>query len=520
MISIAQRTVREINGLRPFQRETMDAIQSDAEIIVVEAPVGSGKSYIVQKAANYWNGPIVLTYPTKILMDTQRRTLKAEFPGSIIWPYESGIPRDNAPTIFYYSSDSLFTFLKRQNIDYCLDRSELMDKILHQHFFASKRNVLLTSPDVLHLLVNMKAYRGYKRLLSFFTGALVVFDEFHLYVGLKHFSNLIDNLLNRGIKKIVLLSATPVFSSELQTLFKRYRTCKVDFSSSIGEEGGKIFNYPLNLEFVNCRYTKRDELLKVLHRYIPKLPKPLAIIMDSIFRLRHIMPLLKSEFGSQFKFMEYSGFVKDSTTLDEKSILVGTSSIEVGINMVFKSLITEVSYWTSAIQRIGRVGRFCNGEVVVLTTKNMTPYIKSKTTMSRDELENNVLKSALKDIRMSHVCGEMFRGDSFPFLIYDIDSKSFLSYTESIFALYEPQKWVDDWQTLNINEKRQVLVRYGIPEEDASDILLRDKLFPFWGIIDGRLREKYERISIHHDGDELTVLCEESNRKFYFEGRV
>jgi len=47
--------------------------------------------------------------------------------------------------------------------------------------------------------------------------------------------------------------------------------------------------------------------------------------------------------------------------------------------------------------------------------------------------------------------------------------------------------------------------------------LLKDKLFPFWGAIEGRLRNKYERVSVHAEDDELTILCEESNMRYDFE---
>ncbi|MCL0071142.1 type I-D CRISPR-associated helicase Cas3' [Thermodesulfovibrionales bacterium] len=514
---VAQRTVKEIDGVRPFQKATLDALDSKAQIIIVDAPVGAGKSHIVRQAIDRWQGAVVLTYPTKILMDAQRSAIKSDFPDSIIWPYETGIPKNNAPTIFYYSSDALVAFIKQQNMDYCLDRSELIDTILHQHFFASRKNILLSSPDVLHLLVNLKAYRGSQRLLSFLTGAIVVFDEFHLYIGLKHFPKLLDNLFESGIKKAILLSATPVSSEELLIIFEKYETLHVDFSESVGDAKDKTFNYSLNLEFVNRRYTKKDELFAMLNYYIPKLPKPLAVIVDSVFRLRHLMPMLKRKFSEKWKIIEYSGFLKDNPSLDEKTILVGTSSIEVGVNMVFKSLITEASYWTSAIQRIGRVGRFCNGNVVVLTTKNMEPFMSSKSNISRDELENEILKSALKDIKMTHVSGDMFRGDSYPFLVYDLDSGILSNYTDSIFAMYEPQRWIDDWQSFSLQEKKRQLEKYITSEEVITDILLRDKLFPFWGIIEGRLRDKYEKISVHAKDDELTIFCEGSNMRFDFE---
>lgn len=517
MISIMPRTIKELNGLRPFQKETIDTLRSNGQLIIVEAPVGSGKSHIVRQIADHWYGAVVLTYPTKILMDSQRWTLKNDFPNSVMWPEETGIPQNNAPTIFYYSTDALVSFLKQQKKDYRLDRSDLLDTVLHQQFWGSKRNIMVTSPDVLHLLINLKAYRGAERIKTFLNGSVVVFDEFHLYAGLKNFPKLLDNLFESGIKKIILLSATPVSSEELQMLFDKYEARRIDFKDSIGGTGDKIFNYPLTLEFVNCRYTKQNNLIAVLQQYIPVLPKPLAIILDSVFRLRLIMPLLREEFGSQWNIIEYSGFHKDNYSLDEKTILVGTSSIEVGINMVFKSLITEASYWTSAVQRIGRVGRFCDGKVIVLTTKNMEPYISSKNTISRDELENSILKSALKDIRMTYVCGDMFRGDSYPFIVYDINFKRLSTYTESIFSMYTPEKWINDWQCLNIQEKEKQLRKYVNNDAVVSDILLRDSLIPFMGFIAGHLRDKYEKISVRAENEELTILCEDSNMRYDFE---
>lgn len=521
-LTIEKRTVKEINGIRPFQRSTLDALNSKAQIIIVDAPVGSGKSHIVRQVIDHWNGAVILTYPTKILMDSQRSALKHDFPDSIIWPYDSGIPKSNSQSIFYYSSDSLINYLKEQKVDYNLDRSELIDRILHQHFFATSKNIFLTSPDVLHILYNLKGYRGSKRLASFFTGSIVVFDEFHLYVSLKHFPELIDYLFNCGIKKIILLSATPVISEEMNSLFEKYETLKVDFSDSIGTEDDKIFNYPLNLEFVNCQFTKIDELLPILKQYIPILPKPLAIIFDSVFRLRHILPLLKTLFDDKWRIIEYSGFYKDPPELDEKTILVGTSSIEVGINMVFKSLITEASYWTSAIQRIGRVGRFCEGNVIVLTRKNMEPYILSKSNLNRDELENNILKSSLRDIKMSHVCGDMFRGDSYPFLVYDVDVKKLSSYSDSIFAMYDPKDRtrINEWQILPLNKKKELLKKYIRNDNELIDIIFKDKISPFWGLIEGKLRNRYENISVQLDEDELVIICENSNETYYFEKRM
>lgn len=90
-LSIRQRTVKEINGIRPFQKATIDSLDSQIQIVIVEAPVGSGKSHIVRQIVDHWNGAVVLTYPTKILMDAQKSALKSDFPNSIIWPDETGV---------------------------------------------------------------------------------------------------------------------------------------------------------------------------------------------------------------------------------------------------------------------------------------------------------------------------------------------------------------------------------------------------------------------------------------------
>jgi superfamily II DNA or RNA helicase len=74
MISVMPRFVKGQNGLRPFQKDILNALQSQFKLIIVEAPVGAGKSYIIRKLIedDRLSGfPIILTYPTKILMNVQ-----------------------------------------------------------------------------------------------------------------------------------------------------------------------------------------------------------------------------------------------------------------------------------------------------------------------------------------------------------------------------------------------------------------------------------------------------------------
>jgi len=101
----------------------------------------------------------------------------------------------------------------------------------------------------------------------------------------------------------VFLSATPVTSEEFQAIAQNNLIEMIEFKDSIGKESDKMFNYPLQLYIEECRYTRLDVMLERLRKYFPIIPKPLAIIFDSVFRLRHIKPILEREFGKQFVFM-------------------------------------------------------------------------------------------------------------------------------------------------------------------------------------------------------------------------
>ncbi|MEW6455476.1 MAG: type I-D CRISPR-associated helicase Cas3' [Acidobacteriota bacterium] len=521
-LKIGPRYVRQNkDGFRPFQRQTLEAIKnSDAILIFVEAPVGSGKSYIIRNLIQdrYFQDTgkrIILTYPTRILMDAQVGAMRKELKDTAIWPDDDFIP--NGINIFNYSSNSLFRYLVNKGIDIELNKSELIKQAVIQSRLFSKRSVIITSPDVLHLLINRETYKSSKRLQNYLQGAIVFFDEFHLYVNLSNFLELIKNLLDGIASKVVLLSATPYMSKELSTLNNIYPSLNISFTDSVGNKRDAEFNFPLDIEIRAFKFTKLDLVYENLKELIPSIPKPAAIIFDSVFRLQHIKKKLINTF-KQYKFYEWSGLEKaKSFSLDDKSVVIGTSAIEVGIDMDFKSLITEASYWTSAIQRIGRVGRKSNGTVVILTKNDFGWAVKDQTCFERDVFEKSILQEVLRDPSGKLVSGEMFRGDSYNFLLYDIDTKNITPYNEAIFSMFEPEEIVDDWMTLDRHKKQEILKRYGIADTKIKEIIIHDKIFPFWGVGSGRLRDEYFNVTtkyIKEDG-ELHIIA---NEHFIFYG--
>ncbi|MHB9053372.1 MAG: type I-D CRISPR-associated helicase Cas3' [Thermoleophilia bacterium] len=521
-LKILSRSVKQDpDGRRPFQTQTIGALLGPARVITVEAPVGSGKSYIIRQLAEnegLAGRPLILTYPTKILMDAQVNCIKKDYHQVRHWPDEAEQAADI--TLFEYSTSALVRYLEKHPNLARLDKSQLIANILLSHQLYARRNIFVTTPDVLHL-IKKGAYRSSRRLSSFLNKPIVFFDEFHLYTHLENFAPLVEWLLDQLEAKVVFLSATVTSNNDLSEILERYEKELITFDDSLGTEDDTVFNYPLKLTAVPCLYTRKDALFEALSMYLPKLPKPCAIIFDSVFRLQHLKPTLQDAFPD-LSFFEYSGITKDSLDFNDGTVVLGTASVEVGVEMPIKSLITEAAYWTSAIQRIGRVGRKEAGEVVLLTRVNLAPYLGNSKTLSRKEFEEQILKEALAEQMGGMVAGEMFRGDSYPFLIIDADRYIARPYTEAVFSMFDIDNSfiVDDWRCLNTVEKQEILQKeFGLPGVQVKKLLLQDKLIPFWGVVTGKLKERYEPIAVKQDEERLTIILspDELGIPYYFE---
>jgi hypothetical protein len=102
--------------------------------------------------------------------------------------------------------------------------------------------------------------------------------------------------------------------------------------------------------------------------------------------------------------------------------------------------------------------------------------------------------------------GEMFRGDSYPFALVDADTGRPCFYDQSIFALFDIDEEVGDWRLLRVEEKRQILRDWMVKRDAEDEILLRDRVIPFWGLLRGSLRPKYRRVdACRENEDGLTV---------------
>jgi len=523
-IKIASRSAPyDERQMHPFQRRTLNAVsRNDSQIIIVEAPVGSGKSRIVRDIAldPCRKNPVILTYPTKILMEAQLSSLKNEAKNLKIWPDD--LPKYGSIQAFNYSTDALIRYMTKKGITAPPDRGSLWQKVLFTHEGMGGPFLLVTTPDVLWLLFIAEVYRPANKLQNYLQNAIVVFDEFHLYYGLDTFPDLIQKLLNTVAQKIILLSATPILSETLYQMQQLFVTEVISFEES-NQGAGRIFNYPIKINIHTFRHTNIDEAEQEMRHVLQDLPTPAAIIMDSVFRLAHLRKRFLANPISGLRFKEWSGRLKEGhAALKEGDVILGTSSIEVGIDMVFKGAIIEAWEWPSTIQRLGRIGRHAEGVAHLFTrSRDLEIALGDKTEWGRTEFEQQVLKAGLIDPRTESIHGSGFRGRNFPMLMYDEELKEAILYSEQILCQYNVTDREEYWQEKSLDEKRNFLKReLRLRNETVEELLLNDALVPWYGVLKGTLSDKYYRIEhLRFDPHENELTIQTANDSFAFYGR-
>jgi len=525
-LKIGPRFVKQSHdGLRIFQRQTLDAIKnSNAKLIIVEAPVGSGKSYVIRKLlelSEFERRPLVFTYPTKILMESQIGSLEKDIgKGKIgIWPYSKFV--SNGINIFLYSSDSLLYAMRQKKIESFSSRGKLLDNLFFDLQWHSKQGGVITSPDVLFLVYSKEVYERSREIQNALANAVVFFDEFHLYSELNNFPALVDELLSKNIDKIVMLSATPYESESLKEIKNKYKVEQIDFTNSLGTDKDEVFNHRLDFSCCSFKITDIRQTIGQLLPLVESLPKPMAYISDSIFRLQHVKRYLQNQQLDKVQIIEWSGLEKErKTILTDKSVVLGTSAIEVGIDMPLKSLVFEANYWTSAIQRLGRVGRKETGKAIIFTRKDLEPFIKDKKEWDRSTFESKILKGAFPDPREDLVFGDCFRGRNYNFLLFDTELNKYFTYHEALFSMYDLEDDHEyEWQLKSQDEKRKILKEFRVPQLDWDTLLLKDQLFPFWGVVKGKLAREYSQrpeVIYDYNRNELRIFAKND---YYFYGK-
>lgn len=271
---------------------------------------------------------------------------------------------------------------------------------------TQQSEILLTNPDIFHYL-HRHAYltpqdspnKLWSPIDTRFD--LFIFDEFHIF-NAPQIANVINTMLlikhtNRR-KKYLFLSATPdkhlinlLEKAGFQTKLidplseNKYRfPDTVDRSMELQGEGWRQVSRGISLTFISLESTYQAtetwlwENRNLIEDYFQQHPGSKgAIILNSIAAVKRLTP--------KFKKLFQSLIVEENTSLTGKAdkelslqadLVLGTSTIDVGVDFKINFLIFESADAGSFIQRLGRLGRHDsyekNSEEIAFT--NFTAY--------------------------------------------------------------------------------------------------------------------------------------------------
>ena len=354
--------------LSQHQLATYRALRSDdVDVVINTAMTGDGKSLAayLPTLLEPSRGAFGM-YPTNELAHDQRRQFDSynrDFTSKLTFTSLSG--------------DTLGAFIAdRPEFG---RRAEALAALMHDH------QVLLTNPDIFHLMIN---YRYGSNILSIQElPALVnayyknyIFDEFHIFNTPQMVSAITAMLFlcataQQNVSKrprFLFSSATPnpVFAKLLRESGLRVKEIQGTYSSSPGDEyrqvlyGADLYLHKLG-EQQNLEQWLQENITVIEdHWRDVGEPRPRGvIIVNSVVEARRIARMLRDRLQG-ISIGENTGLTdterrREAMTQD---LIIGTSTIDVGVDFKISLLIFEAPEAGAFLQRFGRLGRVRRGE--------------------------------------------------------------------------------------------------------------------------------------------------------------
>lgn len=338
--------------------------------VLIEAPTGGGKTWTAAapliEAADQGEGAIFV-YPTNALADDQERSLgelaeRAGCPAGVVQPDGSwrGAPSAHVLICRVHAGmlDEVHADLGGRF------RGQQLSRLLQQ--LPPKPVWFVTNPDTLYLLATARYASSpqiWNRLEACRT---LVLDEFHLYRGpaLMRALCLIEvarRLL--GVDRVRILSAT--LSAKTRELLER-RLGFGRIEARPAAEGHRI-QHEVQLRIraaegeratvcMADRISAQIGALRVEARMNAGVP--LVALRLSVLSAIGLEDALASRAVRHDEIGVYRGLSSRAIrAMDGKSLVIGTSALEVGVDFKTTRLLFEAGSATSFAQRLGRVGR-------------------------------------------------------------------------------------------------------------------------------------------------------------------
>ncbi len=348
--------------LQQHQVETLDAVRDpDVDVVINVAMTGDGKSIAGYLPSIREQQRAVVMYPTNELIRDQYGAL-------LRYQQDLNLRLPRFDTMY---GDKITQYMRESETEKRLDAVRRM---------LQRNGLLLTNPDIIHLIMSYQyGWDFLRKELPTRLGSnfdYFLFDEFHVFAVPQVIS--VVNMMNvLGVtyhdkpserKKFVFLSATPskLFDSLLERSGLRIRKIEGRYSSSDGNgthrrilHGCDVALHEISQEATTETWVR--EHIEELHRFFLNHHGPkAAILVSSPATARRLVRMLKDHFEPLgITVGENSGLTPDAERQAslQKHILVGTSTVDIGIDFHINLLIFEAFNAGNFLQRFGRLGR-------------------------------------------------------------------------------------------------------------------------------------------------------------------
>lgn len=343
------------------QVETWEAFHNpDIEVIFNTAMTGDGKSLAAYLPAFQEQKQVIAMYPTNELVQDQFAALAK-------YRRDLAIPLPRSARMY---SEEINRLMREHDTAV---RLEEVRKLLERNA------LLLTNPDLIHLMMSHQyGWDHQRKELPVTIGAYYdyfLFDEFHVFGVPQVISvmNMLGYLLVNyrenpaGRKKFLFLSATPhtLLKNLLERGGIRYRVIEGNYVSA-KQDGYRCILQPCDLalhavsqEAPTEAWIKNhlEDLLNFFKRYDGS---KAAVLVYSVATARRLVALLRAYFEPHgITVGENTGLAspEERRASYDQHILVGTTTVDIGVDFHINYLIFEGFSAGSFLQRFGRLGR-------------------------------------------------------------------------------------------------------------------------------------------------------------------
>lgn len=364
------------------QAQTLNALRNpEIDVVINTAMTGDGKSLAAYLRVLCDEENAIALYPTNELARDQNRQVQ---------DYIEKFQPHHDPRVNVLSGAKLELYAEEEGL-------RKADAVASR---ASNSEVLLTNPDILHYLHRQAYLTPYENPDKLWNRInknidLYIFDEFHVFAAPQVASVLNTMLLIRRTnqhKKFLFLSATPddQLIEKLEIAGFRYQlidpTQKNKYKFPTSAEETKVLNQanwrqvsqeitfnfiPLESAFQASENWLKENQELILQHFQTFPNTKGAIILNSVAAVKRLVPILRNLLKPHgLTVGENTGLSGTQAKAQSLSadLVIGTSTIDIGVDFKINFLIFESSDTGNFIQRLGRLGRHSsfqrNGETI------------------------------------------------------------------------------------------------------------------------------------------------------------